>query len=331
MPETGPSGPDFGAGEPLSNFGDWGRVRQLQCELKRAGAQALQATQLLLLPAGGVAASATLSRRPLALTGAQPFTLPLRRGQQDAPHSTHPFHSKDQGAQTAAFLAGNRPFLAQPLHRRELRRSGQAVGALTAAALLDSCLSFGLYTVGISVGEQRSVKTRSLEAHTALTLGCLPCAVMAARGGARWASEAWHADPRAADWWDPAPQLLATSSLVAPHVLAEAVMHATEAAPPVGLPWASSAQDGYLIATVQEALLQCYGGEAFALAVDRHSECFRQRPQCPPTGDASHLPAASARVPHARNGSDAAAHPRHGCDRRGASAAIAGALGVVFD
>ena len=165
------------------------------------------------------------------------------------------------------------------------------------------------------------------------------------------AVEAWRADPRAADWWDPARRLLATSSPVAPHVLADAVRHATEAAPShahhlsdllgrlerAGLPnsalvhvgWAVRQlceQDGYLIATVQEALLQCYGGEAFALAVDRHSDRFRQRPRSPPRRDASPPPAAPAAMPDARNGCDAAAPTRHGCERRDASAAPAGTI-----
>ena len=134
-------------------------------------------------------------------------------------------------------------------------------------------------------------------------------------------------------------------------MLADAVRHATEAAPShahhlsdllgrlerAGLPnsalvhvsWAVRQlceQDGYLIATVQEALLQCYGGEAFALAVDRHSDRFRQRPRSPPSRDASPPPAAPAAVPDARDGCDAAAPTRHGCERRDASAAPAGTL-----
>ncbi|CAE7941842.1 GOR, partial [Symbiodinium sp. KB8] len=165
------------------------------------------------------------------------------------------------------------------------------------------------------------------------------------------AVKAWRADPRAADWWGPARRLLATSSPVAPNMLADAVRHATEAAPShahhlsdllgrlerAGLPnsalvhvgWAVRQlceQDGYLIATVQEALLQCYGGEAFALAVDRHADRFRQRPRSPPSRDASPPPAAPAAVPDARDGCDAAAPARHGCERRDASAAPAGTL-----
>ena len=85
-------------------------------------------------------------------------------------------------------------------------------------------------------------------------------------------------------------------------------------------------QDGYLIATVQEALLQCYGGAAFALAVDRQSDRFRQRPRSPPSRDASQPPATPAAVPDARNGYDAAELTRHGCERRDASAAPAGTL-----
>ncbi|CAE7853260.1 unnamed protein product, partial [Symbiodinium necroappetens] len=138
------------------------------------------------------------------------------------------------------------------------------------------------------------------------------------------AVEAWRADPRAADWWDPARRLLATSSPVAPHVLADAVRHATEAAPSHAhhLPdLLGRLERRYLIATVQEALLQCYGGAAFALAVDRQSDRSRQRPRSPPSRDASQPPATPAAVPDARNGYDAAELTRHGCERRDALAA----------
>ena len=156
------------------------------------------------------------------------------------------------------------------------------------------------------------------------------------------AVEAWCADPRAADWWEPARRLLMLSSPVAPQVLAEAVRHATEAAPPhvrhlpdllqrlehAGLPnsalvhvgWAVRQlcePDGYLIATVQKALLQCYGGQAFALEVDRHSDRFRQRPRSPLPDPAGGLTGA-ADAP-----GSAEALSRHDCERENASAAPA--------
>ena len=132
------------------------------------------------------------------------------------------------------------------------------------------------------------------------------------------------------------------SSPVAPQVLAEAVRHATAAAPAhvrhlpdllqrlehAGLPnsalvhvgWAVrqlGEPDGYLIATVQEALLQCYGGQAFALEVDRHSDRFRQRPRSPPPDPEGGLTGA-ADAP-----GSAEAPSRHGAERENASAAPA--------
>ncbi|CAE7192860.1 unnamed protein product [Symbiodinium natans] len=110
----------------------------------------------------------------------------------------------------------------------------------------------------------------------------------------------WRADPRAADWWEEARHLLMVSEPVGPHTLLAALARAVEAAPAhehhlpdlisriqdVGLP--SSARvhvgwavrqlrepDGYLLAPVQEALLECYGGMHLASALDRHSDRFR--------------------------------------------------------
>ena len=112
--------------------------------------------------------------------------------------------------------------------------------------------------------------------------------------------EAWRADPRARGWWDEARQLLMASEPVAPQDLAATLRRAAEAAPAhahhfpdllarleraclpggarVHVGWAVRQlreSDGYLLAPVQEALLECFGGLQLASALDRHSERFR--------------------------------------------------------
>ena len=94
------------------------------------------------------------------------------------------------------------------------------------------------------------------------------------------ALEAWRADPRATDWWEQARQLLAASAPVAPQTLVAALARTAETAPAHAhhLPdivariheaghagWAVRQlrePDGYLLAPVQEVLLECFGGHA---------------------------------------------------------------------
>ncbi|CAE7568774.1 unnamed protein product [Symbiodinium natans] len=96
---------------------------------------------------------------------------------------------------------------------------------------------------------------------------------------------AWRADPRARGWWDEAQQLLMAFEPVAPQDLAATLRRAAEAAPAhahhfpdllarleraclpggarVHVGWAVRQlreSDGYLLAPVQEALLECFGG-----------------------------------------------------------------------
>ena len=120
------------------------------------------------------------------------------------------------------------------------------------------------------------------------------------------ALEAWRTEPRASDWWERARQLLAASAPVTPQLLVAALARAAEAAPThahhmpdlverinnaslptsacVHVGWAVRQlrePDGYLL-TVQEALLECFGGHQLASAVDRHSDRFRPVAAPPP-------------------------------------------------
>ena len=111
------------------------------------------------------------------------------------------------------------------------------------------------------------------------------------------ALEAWRTEPRASDWWERARQLLAASAPVTPQLLVAALARAAEAAPTHAPPHARPRRahqlhvgwavrqlrepDGYLL-TVQEALLECFGGHQLASAVDRHSDRFRPVAAPPP-------------------------------------------------
>ncbi|CAE7448365.1 unnamed protein product [Symbiodinium natans] len=133
----------------------------------------------------------------------------------------------------------------------------------------------------------------------------------------------WRADRRAASWWEEARHVLMASEPVSPQTLVAAVVRAVEAAPThehhlpdlvsriqdAGLP--SSARvhvgwavrqlrepDAYLLAPVQEALLECYGGMQLASALDRHSDRFRAMPApgaAPPHGEAAETSARGGR------------------------------------
>ena len=140
------------------------------------------------------------------------------------------------------------------------------------------------------------------------------------------ALEAWRADPRATDWWEQARQLLAASAPVAPQTLIAALARTAETAPAhahhvpdivariheAGLPngslvhagWAVRQlrePDGYLLAPVQEVLLECFGGHALAAALDRHSDRFRPDPEplsaAPPVEELPGQPPALPQLP----------------------------------
>ena len=147
------------------------------------------------------------------------------------------------------------------------------------------------------------------------------------------ALDAWRTDPRTSDWWEHARQLLAASAPVTPQHLVAALAQVAETAPahahhmpdlvarinnaclPTGacvhVGWAVRQlreQDGYLLAPVQETLLQCFGGSLLASAVDRHSDRFRPAagppPQALPAAGHSQQPAEEALAPD-----DEPAHP----------------------
>ena len=137
------------------------------------------------------------------------------------------------------------------------------------------------------------------------------------------AAEAWRADPRTHGWWEEARRLLVASEPVSPRLLAAAIRRAAEATPAyshhipdilerlgqAGLPaialvhvgWAVRQlrePDGYLLAPVQEALLECYGGLRVA-SLDRHSDRFRPEPPTVPPVEGTEA-AAVACAPHAQ-------------------------------
>ncbi|CAE7533395.1 unnamed protein product [Symbiodinium natans] len=133
----------------------------------------------------------------------------------------------------------------------------------------------------------------------------------------------WRADPRAASWWEEARHVLMASEPVSPQTLLAAVVRAVEAAsthehhPPdlvsriqdawlpssarVHVGWAVRQlrePDAYLLAPVQEALLECYRGMQLASALDRHSDRFRAMPvpgAASPHGEAAETSARSGR------------------------------------
>ena len=137
------------------------------------------------------------------------------------------------------------------------------------------------------------------------------------------AAEAWR-DPRTHGWWEEARRLLVASDPVSPRLLAAAIRRAAEATPAynhhipdilerlgeAGLPatalvhvgWAVRQlrePDGYVLAPVQEALLEFYGGLRVASALDRHSDRFRQEPPIVPPVEGTEA-AAAACAPRAQ-------------------------------